>query len=223
MDDDQVRKALAQGSKNLGLQLDLWQVESLFGFLNLLAKWNRRFNLTGTKTIPELVHAHILDSLSLHSLVPEGDVLDVGTGAGFPGIPLAIARPAQRFFLLDSNGKKTRFLQQVKTELGLGNVMIHNARIEEFQPASLFQGVMSRAVSSVQELGRSVAPLMEHDGILLMMKGSEYPEELENPPVGLSLDRVETIAVPGKAVPRHIMIFHRVGAPESAARVSVKP
>lgn len=213
MNDDQLCAGLAEGAGELGLELERAQVDRLAEFVRLLEKWNRRFNLTGTKLVSELLHAHVLDSLSLHNLVSGVEALDVGTGAGFPGVPLAIAQADRRFVLLDSNGKKTRFLQQAKTELDLQNVMIVHARIEDFQPARQFATVVSRAVASVQELGAAIVPVLEEGGRLLLMKGSEYPEELEEVPAGLELETVKTIAVPGKDLPRHVVIFHKPPSP----------
>lgn len=209
MNDEQLRGALSDGSRELGLLLDTAHIDQLVRFLRLLEKWNRSFNLTGSKSIPELLHAHVLDSLGLLNLLPEGEMLDVGTGAGFPGIPIAICEEDRPIVLLDSNGKKTRFLQQVKAELNLGNVMIVQSRVEAHQPDRRYACIVSRAVASVNELGGALLPLLDPRGCLLLMKGSEYQEELAEIPPGLEIESVKTVTVPGKELPRHVLIFHK--------------
>lgn len=219
MNENALIEGLTRGAHELGVSLDARSTARLGEFIRLLEKWNRSFNLTGTRSVSELLHAHVLDSLCLHALLPNGAVLDVGTGAGFPGIPLAICDEQRKFVLLDSNGKKTRFLHQAKTELGLQNVMIRQARMEDYRPEQAYPCIVSRAVASTYELGDALRPILEPDGQLLLMKGSEYPEELEAMPSEFSLQAVKTFAVPGKELQRHVLILRKSAASEQASSI----
>ena len=143
--------ALAQGVAALGLILDGQQLARLLGFLDLLARWNRRFNLTAIRDASAMVSHHLLDSLAVAPYLQGESVLDLGTGAGLPGLPLAIAEPSRRFWLLDSNGKKVRFVRQAVLELGLSNVEPVQSRIESYRPGRKFSTIVVRAVASTPE------------------------------------------------------------------------
>lgn len=217
MDDKRLFEALKAGLSELQMSPQDSERDKLLAFIRLVEKWNRKFNLTGAKDTAQLLYAHVLDSLVIRGLLPDGALLDVGSGAGFPGIPLAIVEPDRQFELLDSNGKRTRFMQQAKTELGLENVKIAHARIEDFATRELFPVVVSRAVASVHELAPAILPLLAEGGSLLLMKGSEYADELEDIPPGLELDTHQTLEVPGKLLSRHVLTFRKNTAPESVA------
>ena len=163
----------------MGIYPDQSQLEHLQTFQALLARWNNTFNLTAVRDEGQVVTRHLLDSLSVLPHLDPGACIDVGTGAGLPGIPLAIMRPEQPVHLLDSNGKKTRFLFQVKTALSLDNIVVHQARVERFQPDSPFVSVISRAFASLQEMVRGCRHLVAPGGRLLAMKGAPPDRELQ--------------------------------------------
>ena len=163
----------------MGIYPDQSQLEHLQTYQALLARWNNTFNLTAVRDEGQVVTRHLLDSLSVLPHLDPGACIDVGTGAGLPGIPLAIMRPEQPVHLLDSNGKKTRFLFQVKTALSLDNIVVHQARVERFQPDSPFVSVISRAFASLQEMVRGCRHLVAPGGRLLAMKGAPPDRELQ--------------------------------------------
>ena len=143
-----IEQSILEGSERLGIPLPAEAVARLGAYLTLLERWNRAYNLTAVRDPEAMVVRHVLDSLSILPWLEGPRVLDVGSGAGLPGIPLAIARPEQGFCLLDSNGKRTRFLTQVAAELRLGNVAVVRGRVEDYRPEILFDSVVSRALRS---------------------------------------------------------------------------
>ena len=144
---------LIQGAQQLNIALSESQQEQLLQYLGLLIKWNKAYNLTAVRNPDEMVSRHLLDSLSVVDCVQKyGDHwLDVGSGGGMPGVPLAILFPERQFTLLDSNGKKTRFLTQVKLELKLDNLQVIHSRVEAYTPEQAFTGIISRAFSSLED------------------------------------------------------------------------
>jgi 16S rRNA (guanine527-N7)-methyltransferase len=163
------------------MEIDLAETEAakLLGYLALLEKWNKAFNLTALRDPAEMVPRHLLDSLSILPWVGEGPLLDVGTGAGLPGIVLAIMRPQLECTLLDTNGKKIRFVQQAAMALELTNVNPTQERIERFERSRCYSQITARAFASLGELVRLSAPLLESGGEWLAMKGVEPREEIE--------------------------------------------
>lgn len=150
-------------------------VEPLLSYLFLLNKWNGAYNLTAVREMDAMVSKHILDSLAILPWVTGARIIDVGTGAGLPGIPLAIARPETQFVLLDSNGKKTRFLNEVKRQLDLKNLEIVQFRVENYHPSQGFDTVISRAFSSLEQMILWTQHLIAKNGNWLAMKG-RYPD-----------------------------------------------
>ena len=200
---------LETGLDALGLSLSAPACSSLLEYCDLIIKWNQKFNLTSIDDPEQMITHHLLDSLAIMTYLPAGRVLDVGTGAGLPGIPLAIARPQQAFVLLDSNGKKTRFLVQAVGQLGLQNVEIVNQRAEDFRPAELFDVIVSRAFSSVGQFLASCSHLLSPEGRFLAMKG-KYPEsEIHQLPAGFRLLSSVELKIPGLNAERHLLMLRR--------------
>ncbi|MGK2925432.1 MAG: 16S rRNA (guanine(527)-N(7))-methyltransferase RsmG [Lysobacterales bacterium] len=189
-----------------GPALDAAQVAQLLAYLDLLARWNRTYNLTAVRDPAEMVTRHILDSLAVLPWLPGGRLLDAGSGAGLPGIPLAIARPELQVTLLDSAGKKVRFLRHVCRELPLGNVEPLQERLETYPAEAPFDAIVSRAFASLAAFA-SAARHLAGAAPLLAMKG-RYPEdELAALPDWVRLESVEALTVPGLQEQRHLVIM----------------
>ncbi len=169
---------LNNGLNQMGLELSQPQQRKLLDYLALLMKWNKAYNLTAIRDPQEMVSRQLLDSLSILPLVRGKQILDVGTGAGLPGIPLAVCMPDASFTLLDSNGKKTRFVQQAKMELGLDNVEIYQGRVESFEATNSFDTITTRAFAALPKIVELAQALLAEDGILLAMKGAIPTEEM---------------------------------------------
>ncbi|MGB4072240.1 16S rRNA (guanine(527)-N(7))-methyltransferase RsmG [Pseudomonas sp.] len=202
---------LRQGAIELGVELSTEQHEQLLAYLALLIKWNKAYNLTAVRDPNEMVSRHLLDSLSVVPFVTEaGDNwLDVGSGGGMPGIPLAILFPERQFTLLDSNGKKTRFLTQVKLELKLANLQVIHSRVEEFRPEQPFSGICSRAFSSLEDFSNWTRHLGNGDTQWLAMKGVHPDDELQALPADFRLTATHVLKVPGCQGQRHLLILRR--------------
>ena len=196
---------LESGCAALSLTLEPSQRDALASYLDLLLKWNRAYNLTAVRDPADMVTRHLLDSLAIAAYLPPGRCLDVGTGAGLPGVPLAIFYPQREFHLLDSNGKKTRFLFQVKTGLGLANMTVHQARVEHFRPAAPFDVVLSRAFASLADMVQGCRHLLSPGGRFLAMKGAFPQEELAALDGRFELLASHRLAVPGLEEERHLL------------------
>ena len=202
---------LQQGARELAVTLSDQQHQQLLAYLALLIKWNKAYNLTAVRDPDEMVSRHLLDSLSVVPFVAEaGDNwLDVGSGGGMPGIPLAIMFPERRFTLLDSNGKKTRFLTQVKLELKLANLEVIHSRVEGFTPEQPFSGICSRAFSSLEDFANWTRHLGDGQTRWLAMKGVHPDDELQALPADFSLAATQVLKVPGCQGQRHLLILRR--------------
>ena len=201
---------LERGLSAMAIVLRQGQRDALLGYLALLAKWNRAYNLTAVRDQSLMVRRQLLDSLSILPWIERGPVLDVGTGPGLPGIPLAIARPDLVFTLLDSNGKKTRFVQQAVGELGLANVEVIKKRVERLERPHHYACVISRAFATLADMIDHTRPLLKADGRWLAMKGNVPIGELSTlathtPPVA---HETITLDVPGEAAQRHLVVLH---------------
>jgi len=172
------RKILQQGLQELNIVSDETQLELLLDFIKLLEKWNKAYNLTAVRNREDMARLHILDSLTVLPFIQGKQVADIGTGAGLPGIPLAIFLPDVKFTLIDSNAKKTRFVQQAILELKLKNIKVMHSRVENMKTDSLFSTVIMRAFANLQDIMRLTRHLLDKQGILLAMKGQKPDEEL---------------------------------------------
>jgi 16S rRNA (guanine527-N7)-methyltransferase len=200
---------LRDGLATMGLSLDEDRQEKLLAFLGLLNKWNRAYNLTAVRDERVMVSRQLLDSLSILPWVTTDHLLDVGAGGGLPGIPLAIALPEKRFTLLDSNGKKTRFLNQCVLELGLGNVEVIHGRAEDCSPEEPFAQISSRAFTALENLVNWCGDLLANEGELLAMKGQFPDDEVAALPAGWQVKSSHSLDVPGADGERHLLVVAR--------------
>lgn len=199
---------LSKGIQQLGLDINEQQKDQLLRYLNLLIKWNKAYNLTAVRDPLEMIDRHLIDSLSVVPYIKANRLIDVGSGPGLPGIPLAICHPELDVTTLDSNGKKTRFQLQAKTELGLNNLTVINERVENcnFEP---FDQVISRAFASLQDMINWTHQLCHHEGVFLAMKGLYPEEELSALPDGYELKTCYPLDVPGTEGERHLLVLGR--------------
>jgi 16S rRNA (guanine527-N7)-methyltransferase len=203
---------LTQGLTALGIDLPAATQQKLLAYLALLQKWNKTFALTALRDPSIAVSHHLLDSLAILPYMTFDSLLDVGSGGGQPGIPLAIVRPELRVVLLDSNSKKTAFLQQAAIELGLTNIAVHCGRVEQYQPSSKFAAVVSRAFSELADFVTLSHQLLAPGGRWLAMKGVWPHEEIARLPEGVSVEAVHRLEVPGVEGERHLVILGSAGA-----------
>ena len=198
---------LEQGIVELGLSLSTESQRKLLGYLALIAKWNRVHNLTAVRTDAEMVSSHLLDCLAVAPYLEASMVLDVGSGAGLPGIPLALMWPQTQVTLLDSNHKKAAFLRQAVIELGLNNAEVICERVETVQSPHLYDLVISRAFSDLPEFLQLAGPQCAELGTVAAMKGVYPHEELAQLPPGFKLKSVVACKVPGLRAQRHLVLL----------------
>jgi 16S rRNA (guanine527-N7)-methyltransferase len=201
---------LYAGVEALNQSLSMHQSQALVSYLKLLDKWNNAYNLTSISDWQGMVVKHLLDSISVNPWINGKQIMDVGTGAGIPGFPLAILNPDKAFTLLDTNGKKTRFMTQVKAELGIDNVTVVKARIETFQPDSSYDQIICRAYSSLEKFIKEVHHIKQPGRCmeLLAMKGQLPEQELldiKSLSVPVEVVSVETLQVPFLDERRHLI------------------
>jgi 16S rRNA (guanine527-N7)-methyltransferase len=200
------RQKLESGLNSLGIQWDSNQLELLLEYLAMLERWNKTYNLTAVRDPFEMINLHLLDSLAVAPHIAEYEnIIDVGTGPGLPGIPLAIMYPQKAFTLLDSNGKKTRFLFQVISQLRLPNVAEVNQRVELHQPAALYDTVLSRAFSSIPDMLENCNHLAAEDACFMAMKGKNPQTELSELEKGYMVSDKCRLNVPGVVGERHLI------------------
>lgn len=211
---EQIERHIVSGVDALGQTLPADAIAKFARLIAELDRWNQRMNLTAIRAPGEMVSGHILDSLALRPFVEGENVIDIGTGAGFPGLPLAIAEPDRNFRLLDSNGRKIAFVKHMITDLGLGNVVAIQSRAEDFVPDQPFTTVVARAVAALAKLLAVSAHLVAENGVLLAAKGKYPAEELEELKQH-SVDwdfRVTELQVPGLPPhSRHVVRLARAG------------
>lgn len=198
---------LAEGLKQLGLDLAPDVQAQLLKFAGLLHKWNKVHNLTAIREPLKMVTHHLLDSLAVLPYVSGGRLVDVGSGGGVPGIPLAIEKPGLAITLLDSNHKKAVFLRQAVIDLGLKNVEVVGERVEQFQPEQLFDTVISRAFSDLAEFVKLTRHLLAGGGRFLAMKGVYPHEEIAALPPDIKVEQVISLEVPELGAKRHLVVM----------------
>lgn len=209
MKDDRLR--LAEGIDALGLGVSAHTQERLLAFRDLLARWNRTYNLTAVRNPAQMIERHLLDSLAVTPYLNGERVLDVGSGAGLPGVPLALVEDQRHFVLLDSQAKRARFLRQVTIELGIANLEVVQARVEDYRPACLFDTIVSRAFSRIADFVRLAGMLCAGQGVLLAMKGMLDATELSELAPPWSVVETIPLVVPGLVAERHLL---RIARPE---------
>ena len=193
------------------LDLDRAHAEPLLAYLALLDRWNRTYNLTAIRDPREMVAKHLLDSLVMHHFVGDGTLADLGTGPGLPGIPLAIVQPGLQVTLVESNGKKARFLREAVRTLGLGNARVAESRIEALDQPGAFDLITARALATLPLILKLGGHLLKPDGRLLAMKGVRPEDEIADLPAGWQVLGVHPLQVPGLSAARHLVEVGRGG------------
>jgi 16S rRNA (guanine527-N7)-methyltransferase len=203
-----MQQALQAAAEELGLDIGHCE-QALLRYLALLEKWNKAFNLTAIRKPEEMLVRHIFDSLAVAPHISASRYIDIGTGAGLPGVVLALYYPDKHFDLLDSNGKKTRFLNQVKAELALTNIGVFQARVETFQAVERYDGVLSRAFATLADMVNGSEHLLNDNGVCLAMKGVEPSSELSDLPKPFILAHCHRLKVPQLDEERHLVVLKK--------------
>ena len=202
---------LARGAAALGIELQPAQLEALMQLIDILQAGNAQFNLTAIRDREGILRKHLLDSLSVQPHLRGARLADLGTGAGFPGLPLAIVNRDRHFVLVESTGKKARFVASAAAQLALGNVEVVTQRAEDYAPPQLFDSVLARALSSLAAFVGFAGHLCAPDGRLLAMKGREPGAELAALPRGFRVAAVHRLTVPGLPDERHLVEIMHAG------------
>ncbi|HUW98213.1 MAG TPA: 16S rRNA (guanine(527)-N(7))-methyltransferase RsmG [Acidiferrobacter sp.] len=200
---------LEEGARELGLAASHATTERLLAYLEIMSRWNRTFNLTAIRDPEEMVTRHILDSLAVLPHIPAGTLLDVGSGAGLPGIPLALINPIRSVTLLDKSHKRVDFLTEVAAQLVLPNVTLVCQRVEDYRPARPFDVVIARAFASLHDIVTATDHLLAEHGVLIAMKGALPTEELAAIGPPFVVRAVHAMRVPGLAAKRHLLVLAR--------------
>jgi 16S rRNA (guanine527-N7)-methyltransferase len=198
---------LSSSARSIGISLSDMQLDQLIAYVDLLEKWNRTYNLTSIRDRQEILLRHVVESLAVLPLLQGSNRLDVGTGAGIPGIPLAIADRELRYTLVDSNGKKTRFLAEVKRQLGLTNIQIETVRIESWQPKTVYDAVLTRAFADVKTTLTRISHVLSKEGSLYAMTTDSVAKVDAAIPDNMYLHQAKEIKVPGQDWSFNVMII----------------
>lgn len=201
---------LLLATQTLGLSVSPDRIEQLVAYVDLLEKWNRAYNLTAIRDRREIVDRHLIESLSIAPFLSGDSRVDVGTGAGLPGIPLAIIEPSVHYVLLDSNGKKTRFLSEVKRALALSNIGVETTRVESWRPGCHFDAVVTRAFADLGTTLERVDHLMGSQGMLFAMKTESAANEVAEMPPNTEHVASWDISVPGRDWPFQLLAIRRL-------------
>lgn len=196
---------LSNAAAQMSISLSAAQGESLLKLLNELNDWNQRINLTAIRDPQQQLSKHLLDSLSIQPYLRGRYIADIGTGAGFPGLPLAVINPDKEFLLIDSINKKLRFVEHAAAVMQLSNVSVLHTRAQDYRPARLFDGVVSRAMGSIENFVLWCGHLCAPQGRLLAMKGRYPEEELAAVPKGWRVVAVHELKIPGLDEQRHLV------------------
>ena len=207
---NQVVSLLRHGAAGMGLALPAAAINQLSSYLDLLVKWNRVYNLTAIRDEARLVSHHVLDSLAVVSHLPDGNMVDVGSGAGLPGIPIAIACPGRAVTLVDSNHKKGAFLKQAIAELRLASVRVITERVEAYRPSESFNTVISRAFSDLADFVKLAGHLCAPDGVMIAMKGLHPTDEIAQLPSSWKVERNLRLEVPQIDASRHLVFLRYI-------------
>ena len=200
---------LHQGLTDLGEDPATHPCQTYLDYLALLGRWNLAYNLTGIRDLKQMLTHHIFDSLAVLPFIRGAACLDVGSGAGLPGLILALARPAQNWCLLDSNNKKIRFLRQAVLELHIDNVTLVHARVEDYHPATNYSTIISRALSALPAFYRQVISLLQEHGRIIAMKGVKPEPELQELQAAGINYTVHALQVPGLNKQRHLVVMDK--------------
>ena len=198
-------------AQKMGISLSDEIIHKLVDYLSLLQKWNKAYNLTAIRDVEQMIDLHLIDSLSTIPYISGSHIIDVGTGPGLPGMVLAICFPEKKFTLLDSNGKKTRFLTQVKMELAMDNVTVANERVEQHAFQGAYDHVISRAFASLEDMIRWTLPLPKENGNFLAMKGVYPEQEIRDLPNSVTVESVYKLSVANVSAERHLVVMKREG------------
>lgn len=208
-DKERLASQLSNGLHQLQLNTEPTLIQALLDYLQLLLKWNATHNLTAIREAPAAVTRHLLDSLAVAPYLHGDNIIDVGTGGGLPGIPLALYFPEKSFVLVDSIGKKAQFLMHVQRQLKLSNVSVIQQRIETYQPEQLFTTIVSRAFSQLNSFVEKTAHLCATDGIFLAMKGTYPQQELAELSCSFHLENSIQLHIPDLAEQRHVLCIRK--------------
>lgn len=215
---DPLKKALLLNGYDVSPMI----LDAMQRYLQLLLTWNKIFNLTSIDDENAMIFLHLLDSLSIGPYLQGNNIIDVGSGAGLPGIPLALMFPDKQFTLLDARLKKTRFLQQVVLELKLSNVVIETKRVEDFHPPQLFDSILSRALTSLTEMLKLTEHLISDKGQFLAMKGTYPQSELNQIPQTFKVIAVHSLIIKGLDAKRHLVCLQKERSWEKSLPSSIK-
>jgi 16S rRNA (guanine527-N7)-methyltransferase len=206
---------LAAGAREIGITLSAQSAESLVRLVDELESANAQFNLTAIRDRPGMLRKHILDSLTVQPHLYGNRIADIGTGAGFPGLPLALVNPQRQFTLVEATGKKARFVEQTAQRLKCDNVRVEHARAENYRPRELFDTVVARALSSLADFAAHAGHLRAAQGRLLAMKGKRPDEEIAALPKSFRVLAVHRLRVPGLNDERHLVEISSAGKSSS--------
>ncbi|MDH5516955.1 MAG: 16S rRNA (guanine(527)-N(7))-methyltransferase RsmG [Gammaproteobacteria bacterium] len=210
---------LQQGIEQLSLQIEPQTRQKLIQYIELIAKWNKSFNLTAIRDIDDMLTLHLLDSLAVLPYIDARRVLDVGAGAGLPGMVLALCCPQKEFVLLDTNGKKTRFMTQAKIELGLTNVEVVHARVDEYQPLEAFDAIISRAFASVSDMLDYVDHLVTDETTKVLAMKADGEQEISQLSAACKakwqIEQIHQLVIPGLQAKRQLIAITKLATENS--------